>query len=505
MRRPLLWLLILYIALIVWRRSPPAEVGRPHPWIEVEGVVDSPLREDSQGWKAEVEAYQAGGLPFEQRLLVRWKDEPRALPGETVRLEGKLRRPRPARNPGDFDERGFLHDRGVTWVLHARTETVLDRPVAWRHLTAHWAERLHRSVRHRLRAALPLEDARLMEGFMLGYKGALSPDLAHAVQDAGLIHLIVPSGPKVALALLFCALLPLPPWGRLLAAAGAGLAIVLAAGGEAPYWRAYLVALLMGLGRVCDRESDAFQALILSAWLQLLVAPRLLFSAGFQMTYAALLGLAAYAPLLRRARSKILAVLAVSVVVQAALWPTFAQLFGRASVVGVLSNVVAVPCFELVDAAGWALWAASFAGLERAPAAACGWAAAAFVRLSRAAASLPGAAVDLTPWHWTAVAAYYAAFLGRSKKALAAAALLWLAGPRPAPMRVVELSVPPLKSGPRRAALVTFGEGPTWLVGRAPEGLVLRACRAYGIARIEGRLQSAIIALPSENHVRKPR
>lgn len=476
MRRPLTLLLLAYGAFLARRHERPAYAYERRD-VSLEVVAAGPLREDLRGWKAEAV------LPGGERALVRSRAETFPLPGEAARVEGVLRRPRPARNPGDFDEAGFLAERGVSWVLEARTVERVERPVRPAARPAWFAERLHRAVRRRLRARLAPDEARVMEGLLLGYKGALPTRDARALQDSGLIHLVVPSGAKVALVLAagawLAALLRLPPWGKLALLSAAGAALVLAAGSEPPYWRAYLAAVVAGAARAWGRESDMLQAVVVSAWALLLLDPRALFTAGFQLTYAAMAGLLLFRPK---------TVLGVSLAVQAALWPLFACWFGRGALVGAAANLVAVPAAPAAAALG----ALCCAGGPAWPAA---LASRALLALARAAAALPFAAVDLSPWPWTSCAAYALALAAvaraprRSAGLLLAGAVALRAVPAlaaPPPLRAVFLKVPRLKKGPRRAALVTFRGRLTWLVGEAPAGLVAKAARGGVDGRIPG-------------------
>lgn len=497
LRRPLFLLLLAYMAALAWLRAagalaPAAVCGRARETV-MPLLADRPAKEDLRGWKSEA---QADGL----RVQVRW---PRGaeldalpLPGDRAVVEGKLRPPRPARNPGDFDEAAFLADRGVSAVLEARGFRAAPGPPPARLRAARLGERLRRSVHGRLFSALPPERARLAEGFALGYKGALPAPAARAVRDAGLIHLIVPSGAKVALAfaaaLVLTAALRLPPWACWLLSAGLGGAVTLAAGAEPPYARAYLAGLALLGARALGRESDAFQALVASAWLLLLAEPRCLFSAGFQMTYLALAGILALWPLAARL-PRWAAALAVSLIVQAALWPVFACDFGRASLVGFAANAAAVPAYPLLAAGAWAVWAASFLGAKMA-----GWAAAPvsltlgwFEVCCEKAAALPWAATSLSPWAGTTVAAYYLFLVGLPRPrrfwpvllfaaALAFGGRAWRRLSAP-PVRMVVLAVPPLAHRRRYAAFVQFNGGPALLEGEAPPALADRAARALGL------------------------
>ncbi|MDE2236284.1 MAG: ComEC/Rec2 family competence protein [Elusimicrobia bacterium] len=470
-------------------------------------------REDLRGWKGPARAVALEGRPFRYGVEVLWPKgselERLPFPGERVVVDGRLRLPRRPKNPGDFDEAGFLADRGLAWVLQASSWR-RDRPPGWAWAPKVWAERLRRSVHARLFALLIPDEARLSEGLLLGYKGALAPRLARAVRNAGLIHLIVPSGAKVALAvaaaLALAGLLRLSAHARWLLAFSAGLAVTLAAGGDAPYWRACIAAAALLFWRARGREGDAFQALVLSAWAQLLFWPRALFSAGFQMTYLALAGLLSLWPVARRlaparwprwARALALGA-GTSLIVQGCLWPVFAEDFGRGSVVGLAANVVAVPAYPFFAGAAWSLWAMSFvcARLAAALAVVLAWALSRGEAFCQAAASLPGAVATLAPWPPTSVAAYYLVLLAPSRRSWrGAAACLSLAlacralgalSPAP-PLRVVYLKPPKLAGRPRQAALI-LAAGRAWVVGSAPPSLLRKALLSYdALGRVQGR------------------
>ncbi len=347
-----------------------------------------------------------------------------ALPGSLLRVEGRLRLGRSAKNPGEFDEKAFLEDRGSAFVLHGKRSLRAESPGPWR-LPWTLAASAHRSIHDYLTGNFPRDTAAVLEGVMLGYKGALSTAANRSVQDAGAMHILVPSGAKVAFVLGFCAWilgrLGCAPSGRWAGGALVGAFYVLAAGGDAPYTRAYFCAMAMAAAWALDRESGAFQGLALSALITLLVEPRELFTTGFQMTYSAVLGLclvmprlrlpAAWHPALRRG----LQLATVSAVVQVMLWPIFAGVFARASLIGVLSNLLLVPYSGLVMGAGFLSWGISFLDLPPLLQAVeiCARALAdAFLIACRFFAEIPGAAVDLAPMGTIEVAAYYAAVFG---------------------------------------------------------------------------------------------
>lgn len=515
LRRPLFLALAVYmLALAVLHARgffeitvPRRQLGwRDDPNLRVEGLVVSPRREDLRGVKFVIADALAGGEPVGTKVLVYLPRGAAALenvrPGRRIALAGALRLPRRPRNPGDFDERAFLSDRGVGWILRAPQAEILPEAVPWYWRPAFWAESVRLAMEASFRRGLEPVDAALMTGLTLGYKAPLPRDLNRAIQDAGAMHLLVPSGAKVAFVLLavsfLASRLTLPLWARFSLAAALGGFYTLMVGGDPPYARAYLGAVALGMGAWLDRESGAFQAAVLSAWLILLSEPRALFGAGFQMTYAAVAGLLLAMPQVNAALPErwprwvrgSVCVLAVTEIVQLALWPVFAATFGRGALLGACANIPLVPYSGVLLAAGFV-----FAGLSAflpPPAWPLHWGLALFRWTCVRAAALPYAAVDLCPMKaWTA-AAYYLGVssvlvLPRRRAAAvlaAAAASLWLSGlvfeRLTAPsLRVVYLSL-------REPAAVVFARGTVSLVGPgAPAGTVRRALKALGVRRVD--------------------
>jgi competence protein ComEC len=517
-RRPLFLVLVLYIGVLAilhgrgfFRVDPPEDllVYKNLSGAAIEGRVVSPLKEDFRGQKVFIQAHSICGKPFPQKLLAylpRGENGRVLRPGMPVSLEGRLRLPRPARNPGEFDEAAFLRDRGASWIMSAESLRIVG-PVPRRWALKAWAEGAHQSVEGFFRKVLPKDEACVLSGLTMGFKGPLRRDWNRAVQDAGAMHLLVPSGAKVAFIMLAVVglstslgmSLPLR-FGLALLAGGFYTLMV---GAEAPYTRAFWAGLALGLCRLCGRESGAFHAMTLAALLTLLWEPRELFSAGFQMTYAAVLGLVVamprlqtLAPGLPRWARVVLGAVLVSLIVQLMLWPIFADTFARGSLVGILANIVLVPASGLMMAAGFCAWLAGSLSPAAGPllGQALGALARAFVRSCQFFAAWPGAAVDLTPMRSPAVLTYYLLAFSvlvwprrRAAGALASAGILLWAGTAAAGRwRAPALRVLLLRLPPAQTAIMTFADGRAWLVDPGTRiAAVLKAARSEGLTRID--------------------
>lgn len=515
-----MFLLLVAAIAAIWlsRARLEPEIAREHlRWsgrpARFEGLAVSPIKEESRGRKLLFEIEMIDGASFAYRaLLYLPPNAVRPRPGDRLAVLAGARRPRPARNAGEFDERRFLSERSVAWILRARRVERLDAPVPPRLRLRRAAESLRWSIEDAYRARLDSDHARLLAGLTLGYKGALARELNRDAQDAGVMHLLVPSGAKVAFVIaLFLAagsLLGLPAPARAAATAlGAGFYAVMV-GGEAPYARAYLAWLAFEAGRLTGRESGAFQAVVLSALLVLAWEPRELFSAGFQMTYAAMAALLVAMPTVNAAlrrrhplMRRLGGVLAVTAIVQAALWPTFAQTFGKGSTVGLAANLLLVPASGPLMGAGFTLWAAERLGWERGAAALARLCAASLELFARACARFaeaPGAAIALSPMRPLEIAAFYAALFAilvwprrRASAALAAAALLLGAGDAAArrlsaaPLRVLYLHLG-RRPGAAVAALASYkGSRHRLYLSSGRSAPVRDALRVYRVGELE--------------------
>ncbi|MFA6318763.1 MAG: ComEC/Rec2 family competence protein [Elusimicrobiota bacterium] len=516
LKRPVFVATLLYMLFLVFLHSrgyfaadAPADMGslRYRSNAGVTAVVGSPLTENRLGEKVYLEGETVEDLPFEQRVLAYLpKGGPlnKSLrPGMKVRVQGRLRFPRRARNPGEYDEKAFLGEKGVGWIMKVRTLEVVSERMPWPWRLTAWAEAARRHVQDRFESSLEPEEARIMTGLCLGFKGPLRRELNKAVQDAGVMHLLVPSGAKVAFVILAVERLGvrfLPPTGRYLVAGVVGGFYTLMVGADAPYARACLAWLALAGARLAGREPGSFQAMTLSALAILILRPRDLFAAGFQMTYLAVSGLVLAMPKVNDAVPKAwpgwlrtsTQVLAVSAIVQLALWPTFAAYFGRGAVVGVFANILLVPASGVMMGAGsllalagdgpWGILAWGAGALART-----------FVRTCFWFAALPGAAVDLSPMSVLETAVYYLLLLGAlvlprwraSALLLSCGLFLWgghaaAAAVRPA-TRVRFICLPKA-----RAALVTLPDNRRWLVDAGgPAGTVLRVLKAERVRRLD--------------------
>lgn len=360
--------------------------------------------------------------------------------GDRAVFEGRLYQPNGQMNPYGFDMRMFLLQKGAAaGISGAREPEIAGHPGRGLGSVAYgvraWLEKRAEEVFG--------EDAALPKAMLLGIRDALPEDTRRTFSDAGIAHILAVSGLHVAL-LTEALMLPLrrllSPRKRLGVLSAFLLLYCALLGFSAPVVRASLLMLIAQVRRLVRRAPDSLTALSAAFLLILLFRPLDLFSAGFQLSFLAVLGITVMLPpLKRRLEGRPFRRLGEALGVTAAATlgaavPT-AQVFHRVSLLGLLLNPPAclalgalLPLYALALALGSA-WLPAGQAMAVPLNAVSRWAASGVEALGK----LPFAflRVPYLPWYCTAalavslaVASRYCVWPGKKKAAAAAALLL---------------------------------------------------------------------------------
>ncbi len=225
--------------------------------------------------------------------------------GDRIRVETSLKLPRNFRNPGAFDYEQYLADRGIAALGSAKTISVERLPGFAGNRMAAWRCRLHRGVVARIHQLWPARDAALIDAMVIGEAAFIDRDTRADFQRSGSYHVLVVSGMNVSI-LAFVVFWTLRrfrvadlPATLLTVGFCAAYAFTTEVG--APVWRATLMCAIYLGTRLLYRDRAMVNALGAAALGLLIVDPRQLFTASFQMTFLCVLVVAAIAlPILRR-------------------------------------------------------------------------------------------------------------------------------------------------------------------------------------------------------------
>jgi competence protein ComEC len=209
------------------------------------------------------------------------------------------------------------------------------------------------------------EQAPLAAALLIAQRDQIDPSVKRDFGASGLAHLLAISGTHVALVAavlaLLTAILRLPiVLGSVLAALGA-FAYVLFLGAPYPAVRAALQIVLVLVARSSQRPAHPLGLIGAAAFAILLYDPLAWLDAGFQLSFAGLLGIVLWRkPLIERQPHSLPLILrdaiATSTAASLATTPIVAYHFGQISFIAVPANLVALPLVSLaVPAAAFAL------------------------------------------------------------------------------------------------------------------------------------------------------
>ncbi|MFN9871594.1 MAG: ComEC/Rec2 family competence protein [Cyanobacteriota bacterium] len=269
--------------------------------------------------------------------------------GWRLRLEGELRRPRPAPHPLLAGPAERLARQGSWTRLEVRHVEVLSRPPTP-------IADLRRRLAGRLIAAAGPERGGLLAALVLGSAVVPLPaELREAFRASGLSHALAASGfhLTVLLGAVMVLARPLGSHGRLLVAGAAKIQEVLLAGPQPSVVRAVLTSSFALAALETGRRGRPLGLLALAVALMLAFRPDWLFDVGFQLSVASTAGLiVSAAPLERALLARLPARLAprrwapeLAVVLAATLWTLPLQLlhFGAVPAYAIPANLLAAP------------------------------------------------------------------------------------------------------------------------------------------------------------------
>jgi competence protein ComEC len=215
-----------------------------------------------------------------------------------------LRRPRNFGNPGSFDYEAYMQRRGIAFTAVVRSAEVIPLPGREGSRLAGAVLSLRTRLLDYIDQRLPAvpdgaNQGAILKAILLGDDSDLDLDTQSAFQASGTYHVLVVSGLHVtalAAALFWLlALLRVPnPWSTLIVA-GAVAGFAALAGSGTPVVRAALMILLFLAARLVYRERALLNAIAAAALVLLVLHPSDLHDPSFQLSFLAVLVLAAVA------------------------------------------------------------------------------------------------------------------------------------------------------------------------------------------------------------------
>ncbi len=367
--------------------------------------------------------------------------------------------------------------------------------------------------------ALPPTQAGLLLGMTDGDVALLDERTVETFRTTGLAHLVAVSGSNVAVVIVVVMLVVrrLFPRRRWMHAAFALPCLVFFAfltGLEASVLRAVVTASIALVVTVDGRTTDAIRLAAFAFVVLVGASPELLFHPGFQLSFAATVGLILWARPLTESIARrlpsgriwlaVAASVGTTVAAQAAAAPLLALHFGRIPAVGGIANLLVAPLAPVVMIGGVVVLgvAALVPPLASAPVLmrllldAILWA-------SRVFSGLPSASIDAGVLVGVAMCAGLVAYVARSRAvrsgamAVALVAICATGGGALGAHRCDGGSVVALDVGQGTAVLLRAGGHAVLVDGGPDDGRVVDDLDAHGVAHLD----AVFISHPHADHV----
>ncbi|MBR3567611.1 MAG: ComEC family competence protein [Salinivirgaceae bacterium] len=278
--------------------------------------------------------------------------------GQTIEFSSRIDSLDMPKNPFGFDYSQYLQLNGVQG-------SIFLNPGEWKLVdgSVHGLKQRALNARQTLvglleKAGLEGNELGLASTLVLGYKSSIDAEVKQSYMNAGAMHVLAVSGMHVGIVCAVLELLMMALGGNLAFRLKRVLIILLLwtyafiTGLSPSVLRATVMFTFVELGRLIRREMSIYNTLAASAFLLLAINPDMLFKAGFQLSYAAVVGIVTLQPRIvrlikinhkRRVLRYLWELTAVSVAAQIATLPFCLYYFERTPVYFWLSNIIVSP------------------------------------------------------------------------------------------------------------------------------------------------------------------
>jgi competence protein ComEC len=297
---------------------------------------------------------------FQGNIKLAWyKDSPLIKPGETWQLKVKLKRPNGFLNPGIFDYEKWLFRKKIVAVGYVRTSTSNQQLIADRKVSI---DAYRASIYQKIKRIQGEQDATAVLGALtVAIKNDISDELWNLFRSTGTNHLMAISGLHIGMVATFAYMLIKLIWfifpslalvtPRQQAGVFTGVVFAflyaLLAGFTIPTQRAFIMVAAIAFALLYRRHFSMPQVFSVALLAILLIDPFSVLDAGFWLSFIAV-ALIFYLIAQNKNESRWVSIIRVQLLISLAMIPLTTFLFGSASWLSPIANIIAIPWVTLL-------------------------------------------------------------------------------------------------------------------------------------------------------------
>jgi len=288
----------------------------------------------------------------------------RLNPGNRVSVKGLYNRGKGIRNPGEFDYRAYLLKQGVTGFLSVKEPAAIEVLQSSASFFPSIIFSIRKNIADKIDELQHPKAVGLLKGLVLGDKSEIDNETKMEFINSGVAHVLAVSGQQVGfIALLFIILFGrMNIYFRTLGTVAALIFFLLITGLQAAVMRATIMALVVFVASLSNREINAWNTIAVSALIILMMDVNQLFDPGFQLSFVAVMATIGLYPffskwlrslnLTNKFLKGLLGMFFLSLAAQIGVLPFTNYYFGKISIISLISNLFVIPGISIILANG---------------------------------------------------------------------------------------------------------------------------------------------------------
>lgn len=264
----------------------------------------------------------------------------------------------PPKNPNEFDYKGYLLKKGIYAQGFVTNSVIRNLGSERLNPILYYAFQVRANASKIIDSIIPRKNENgIAKALLLGIREGLSTEIKKSYSSAGAMHVLAVSGLHVGIVYLLLKTLLSFLKGTLRGRRVIALLSIIiiwfyaiVTGLSPSVLRAATMFSIVAIGEINTTKGNVYNNLGFSAFILLMIDPYLIYSVGFQLSYAAVFGIVYLQPILYRKwiapywlLDKIWSITCVSIAAQLATFPLVAHYFHQFPTYFLVSNLIVIP------------------------------------------------------------------------------------------------------------------------------------------------------------------
>lgn len=294
-------------------------------------------------------------IPTDLQIVVTTEEENICPIGSTVTVQGTIYQLEIPRNKGQFNSARYYRTMGIDYRMQAKTVEYLQGEPG----LAEYLCRLREQYKENIYYYLPEKEAGILTAMLWGDKSGLEDEVKDLYRNGGILHILSISGLHVSLIGMAVYKLLRKCIGKYVPSAASGFVILFLYGmitgfGVSTVRAVIMFGVMLG-AEVLGRTYDMLSAISLAAIFILIKEPLYLYHSGFQLSFGAVIALAAMEPVFEQVlelKNKYVKNLAGSFSIQLATFPVLVSSYYSYPLYSMVINLFILPLVSALATSG---------------------------------------------------------------------------------------------------------------------------------------------------------